>query len=81
MRLRGIVEHRGMELYELHICYRSLGTIDHSDAVTCSDDRVRGGKIDSSAATRTHHGDFRQIGINFLRLGIQHISTIALDMG
>ena len=81
MRLRRVVKHRGMELHKLHISHRSLGTIDHRDAVARSDNGVRGGEIDGTTATCTHDGNLRQIGIDLLRLRIQHISTIALDIG
>ena len=80
MGLVGIVEHRGVELYELHIGYRSLGTIDHGDAIASGNNRVGSGQIDSTAATSAHHGHFRKIGINLLRIRIQHVSTIAVDI-
>ena len=81
MRLLRVMKHRGMELHKLHVCHRTLGAIDHGDAVASSDDRIRGGEINGPTATRTHDGDLRQIGINLLRLGIEHISAIALDIG
>ena len=40
MRLLGIVEHGGVELYELHVGYRSLGTIDHCNTVASGNDGV-----------------------------------------
>ena len=81
MRLLGVMQHGGVELYELHIGHRTLGAIDHSDAVTRCDDRIRGGQIDGSAATRTHDGNLRKIGVYLLGNGIQHIGSIALDVG
>ena len=64
MRLAGMMEDSGMKLHELHILHRSLGTIDHSDAVACSNDRVRGGEIDGSTSACTHDGDFREISVH-----------------
>ena len=78
--LVGIVQHRGVELYEFHVCHGTLGTINHGDAVACGNDGVGGGHIYCSAAAGTHHGAFGEIGVNFF-LRIQHIGSIALDVG
>ena len=40
VRLLGVVQHGGVELYELHIGYGSLGTIGHRDAVASGNDGV-----------------------------------------
>ena len=80
MCLVGIVKHSGMELYKLHVSHRTLGTIDHSDAVARSNDRVGGCQIDGTTATRTHHRTLGKIGVHLL-LWIEHIGTIALDIG
>ena len=78
--LLGIVEHRGVELYKLHVGHCSLGAVDHGNAVAGGDDGVGGGQIDGSATTSTHHGNLRQIGINFLCVWIEYIGTIAVDI-
>ena len=76
-----IVEHSGVELHELHVGNGAFGTIHHSDAVACCNDGIGGREIYGTTATCTHHRDFRKIGIYLLRLGIQHIGAIALDVG
>ena len=81
MRLVGVVQDGGMELYELHIGHRTLGTIDHCYAVARSNHWIRGSHINSTAASRTHNGNLRQIRVHLLRLGVQHIGTIAADIG
>ena len=57
MGFRGVMKHCGMELHELHVGHRTLGTIDHRNTVARGDDGVRGGEINGTAATRTHDGD------------------------
>ena len=74
------MQHGRMELHELHVGNSTLGTVYHSDTVTGGNDRIGGGQIDGSTATRTHHGDLGKISVYLLRLGIQHIGAIALDM-
>ena len=81
MGLLGVVEYSRVELHELHISHRSLGAIDHCNAVARGDDGVRGGKIDGATATCTHDGNLRKIGINLLRLGVEHVCPVALDVG
>ena len=80
MSLSGMMEHGGVELHKLHIGHRSLCTIHHCDAVSGCDDGVRCCLIDSSHASSAHHGDFRKIGVHFLRIRIQHVSAIAIDI-
>ena len=69
-----------MELYELHVCHRSLGTIDHRDTITCGNNRVRGGKINGTTTTCAHHSDLGEIGVHLGFVGVEDISAIALDM-
>ena len=80
MRLLGVVQHGGVELYELHIGYGSLGTIGHRDAVASGNDGVRCGQVYSTASTCTEHCHLSQIRV-YLLLGVQHVGTIALDVG
>ena len=70
-----------MELYKLHIGNCSLGTVDHGNAIACSNNGVGGRHIDGTAATGTHHGNLGEIGVDFLRVGIEYIGTIALNIG
>ena len=69
-----------MELYELHIGNGSFGTIDHGNAVASGNHGVGSREIDGSAATRTHHRHFGKVCVHLLRVGIQHIGTVALDV-
>ena len=81
MRLVGVMQHRGMELYELHVGHRSLGAIHHGDAVARSDDGVRGCQVHGSATSRAHHGDLREIGVHLLCFRVQHVGPVAVDIG
>ena len=69
-----------MELYKLHIGHRAFSAIDHSDTVARSNDGIRRCQIDGTATARTHDGDFRQIGIDFLGYRIEHVGSITLDV-
>ena len=80
MRLVGIMQHRGVELHELHIGYCSLGTVHHGDTVASGNDGVGGRQIDCATATCTHHRHLREISINLLRIGIEHVGPIAVDI-
>ena len=80
MCLTRMMKHGGMELYEFHVGHRSLGTIHHGDTVTRSNHGVRGGLIDGTTATRTHHRDLRQVRIHLLGIRVQHIGTVAVDI-
>ena len=81
MRLLRVVEDSRMELHELHILHLSLGTIDHSDAVAGSDIRIGCGGIDGSCAACRHERDLAQVGVHLAGLGVQDVSTVALDVG
>ena len=70
-----------MELHELHVGNGAFGTVNHRDAVASGDDRIGSGLIDRPYSTSTHHGDLSQIGVHLLRLRVQHVCTIALDVG
>ena len=75
------MEYSRVELHEFHVGYCSLGTIHHGDTVASGNNGIRGGEINGTTPTRTHHRDFRKISIHLLRLRIEHICTIALNVG
>ena len=79
--LVGIMKHRGVELYKLHIGHGSLGAINHGDTIAGSNHGVRGGQVNGTASTGTHHGYLTEICIYLLGIGIKHVSTIAVDIG
>src|SRR5574344_200500 len=81
MRLTGVVECSRVELYEFHISYRTLCTINHCLTIAGSDDRIGCRLIYGTAATCTHQRHLTQIRIYLLRIRVQYISTVALDMG
>lgn len=80
MGLAGMIEARGVELYELHVLHRSLGAVDHCLAVAGGDNRVCGCLVDGTAAAGTHQRDLAQIGVD-LPAGVQHVSTVTFDVG
>ena len=75
-----IMQYGGVKLHELHICHRTFGAIDHGDTIASGYHGVRRGEIYRSASTGTHHGDFRQIGIYLLCVGIEHVCSVTLDV-
>ena len=81
MRLVRVMQHGRVELYELHVGYGSLGTIDHGDAVARSNDGVTRSQIDGTATARTHERHLAEVSIHLLRVRIQHVGAIALDVG
>ena len=81
MSLAGVVERGGVELHKLHVLYGTLGAVDHSLAVAGGNHGVGGGLVDGSAATGTHHGDLAQIGVYLLGVGVEHVGSIAVDIG
>ena len=76
-----MVERGGVELHKLHVLYGTLGAVDHSLAVASGNHGVGGGLVDGSAATGTHHGDLAQIGVYLLGVGVEHVGSIAVDIG
>ena len=80
MCLLRIVEHGGVELYELHVLHLTLGTIDHGDAVAGGDIGVRGGSIDGTSAAGGHQGYAAQVGVHLARLRVQDVGTVAFDV-
>ena len=69
----------GVELHELHVLHRSLGTIDHGNAVACSHQGVGGGVINQAHATRRHERHARQESVHLAGFLIEDVCTIALD--
>ena len=81
MGLALMEEGGGVELHKLHVLHSAFGAIDHGLAVAGGNDGVGGSLIDGSAAACAHDGDFRQIGIDFFVLGIEHVGSVAVDVG
>ena len=75
----GVVQCGGMELHELHVLDRALGTIYHSDAVASRHQRVGRGAIDRTDAAGRHQRHARQEGIDHSCLLVEDVGTIALD--
>ena len=73
-------ESRGVELHKLHVGHGALGPVDHRLAVACGHDRIGGGLVDGTASARTHHRHLAQIRVHLLRVGIEHIGPVALDV-
>ena len=69
-----------VELYELHVLYRSFGSVYHCFAVAGCYYRVCGGLVYRSAATGTHQCHLAQIGVHLLCVRVQHVGTITLDV-
>ena len=80
MSLSWIEECSWVELYKLHILDQTFGTIDHRDAVACSHIRVSSRGIDSACAACSHEGDAAEVSVDFARLWIEDIRTIALNI-
>ena len=78
--LARMVERRGVELHELHVLHRALGTIYHRLAVARSDDGVGCGLVDGAAAARAHQRHLTEIRVHLLRLWVQHVRTVAVDI-
>lgn len=76
----GVEKRRGMELYELHVLHRTLGAVDHGDAVAGGHKGICGGLVDGTHASGGHHGDLRQKGVD-LTAGGKHIGPVAGDVG
>ena len=81
MGLSRVEQTRRVELDELHILHRTLGTIDHRNAVTGRNLGVGRCRIDSACSTGCHERDTAQVGVYLLRLGVEDIRTVALDIG
>ena len=77
----GIVECCGVELYEFHVADCAFGAIDHCDAVACGNKRVGSGLVDCPYATRSHKRDTREKLVDAACLLIEHVSTVASDVG
>ena len=69
-----------VELYELHVLYRSFGSVYHCFAIAGCYYRVCGGLVYRSAATGTHQCHLAQIGVHLLCVRVQHVGTITLDV-
>ena len=65
-----------MELYELHILYRSLCSINHCNTIASSYLRIRCHCVDCPHSTCSHEGHLTQEGIYLFRFRIEDIRTI-----
>ena len=76
-----IVKHRGVKLHELHVLDRSLGPINHGNAVARGDVWIGRGGIHSTRSACCHQGDAAQEGVYLMGIGIQDVCAVALDVG
>ena len=81
MCLAWVIQCSGMELHKLHVCHCSLCPIHHCLTVTCGYHGVGGCLIYCTATACAHHRHLTQIGIHLLCLRIQHVCSIAVDVG
>ena len=79
--LSGGEEGGGMELHELHVLHGAFGAVDHGFAVAGGDDGVGGGLVDGSASSGAHECDFGEVGVYLLRVGVEHVGAVAVDVG
>ncbi len=77
----GMVQGRGMELYEFHVLDGSLGTVHHRDAVAGGHQRVGGCGVHGSDAARGHNGHFCQERIDIAGGFVQDVGAVALYVG
>ena len=80
MGLAGMIKRCRMELHELHVLHRSLSTINHSLAVARCDNRISGCLVYSATTACTHQRHLTQVSVHLLRLRIEHVSSIAVNM-
>ena len=74
-----VVERCGVELYELHVLYRSLSAVYHSDTVACSYKRVCGCLVDRTATAGGHSGHLAQECMHLVGGDVKHVCAVALD--
>ena len=80
MRLLRIKEAGRVELHKLHVLHHALGAIDHRYAVAGSYLGIGGRGIYSPRTTRSHQRDAAEERVDLLRLGIQYVGAVALDV-
>ena len=76
-----VVERRGVELHELHVGHRALGAVHHRYAVARGHGRIGRRLVDGTDAAGRHHRYLGQIGVDLARLLVEHVGTVALDVG
>ena len=81
MRFAMVEEGGGMELHELHILHGGFGPVGHGNAVARGDIRIGGRGIHRPDAACGQYGDAREDGVNLVRIGVEHVGTIAFDVG
>ena len=74
-----MIQGRGVKLDELHVFHRSLGTVDHGNAVARSHQRVGGVQIYGFAATGSHDSHLGEEGVHLACFFIEHVSAVAFD--
>ena len=75
----GVIQGGGVELDEFHVLHRSFGTINHSNAVACGNERIGGGLVHRAHAASRHERHARKESVHLARFLVEHIGTIALD--
>ena len=68
-----------MELDEFHVLHRSLGTVNHGDAVARGYQRIGGVSVNGFTTSCSHDGYLGEEGVHFSRILVQYIGAIALD--
>ena len=81
MGLGGIVKNCGVELHKLHVLHGGLGAVGHGNAVAGGNLGIGGGGVDGSCAAGGHQRDARKVGVNLIVAGINHVGSIALNVG
>ena len=75
-----MIEGGRVELYELHVFYRSLGAVDHRYAVACGCHWICSCRIDGADASGRHEGHARQKLVDGA-LRCKHIGAVASYVG
>ncbi len=74
-------ERRGVELDELHVGNGAFGAIDHCNAVAGGNEGICGGLVDCAYAAGGHYGDFGEEGVDFSSGDVEHVCSVAGDVG
>ncbi len=77
----GMIKSRRVELYEFHVGYRTLGTVDHGYAVAGSHQGIGCGSVNGSCTAGSHHRDARQECVHLTCSLIEDIGSVASDIG
>ncbi len=74
-------EGSGVELDKLHVAHCALGAVYHGNAVAGGHEGVGSSLIYSTYAAGSHHGDFRQESVYLSRSDVEHVGSVAGDIG